>query len=100
LRDAGHAPVYFNQIERQVNLHDSAYLERRATVRRFLGHLGINIPKSRTGTPHHNAPKIYPAIVRLVQQGVISAEREEQREDGMPSRIRYQLVDPSPTLEV
>lgn len=95
LRDAGREPAYFDEIGRQVSLHDKTYMKRRDIFRRCLGFIGINIPELPSDFVHPGPGKMYPALRALEVQGTIVGEFEEAREDGAPSRRMYQLVEPT-----
>jgi hypothetical protein len=99
LRDVGLEAAYFDEIGRQVTLHDEVYLHRRQTARRFLGYVGINIRELPSGFSHPGTAKMYPALLKLEKQGIIAGKFEETTEDDRPRRILYQLASPPAELE-
>ena len=85
--------MHIDELGQQVTRHDLEYLRRRSGVRRFLGHVGINLPELPDGHFHPRGGKIYPVLTQLEEQGVVRAEFEPPREDGNPSTRMYQLMD-------
>jgi hypothetical protein len=92
LHDAGFARVYVDQLGQQITRHETDYLEKRATLRRALGYIGVHIAELPGGHFRPGAYKMYRSLTELEEAGIVKGEFEESL-GGAPPRRQYFLVE-------